>query len=364
MATRKIKTSSVTVVDNDAYTISLIREMNRLNSLEGLKEAVSYLQSLCSVESEYLKGCRVPNKGMGSGTITMGWIAALRLSGFPLRDSDVQRVFEFIRKGQHHFNTGTPETLAVKPVQMKKSVDVNDKEASEFIGEVLEAALDEDFGSSLDIAQRIKANPNLKSNSLKTITQWVEDKHTYFSSVIAEKDKEILAAHKHIPLKKLVGRLEVWKTELDKTVKQNKASGVTRKSVSAKPRKVKTPIQQVAKLRLLKTFELTPGDTINGENAVKLIGAEQAWIYNTKTKKITVFRSENNRVGLQCKGTTLNNFDAEASETRTLRKPSEFINEIKGAGKVALRKLTDKLTTKKQDANGRLNEHNIIIRVL
>ena len=65
--------------------------------------------------------------------------------------------------------------------------------------------------------------------------------------------------------------------------------------------------------------------------------------------------------GLMVKGTTLQDFDAETSVQKTLRKPAEMIKNF-DAGKLKCKKSFEELTTTPTKLNGRFNEHTIILR--
>ena len=134
------------------------------------------------------------------------------------------------------------------------------------------------------------------------------------------------------------------------------------KQANRKPRakKVKPPSVQVARLQFLKEFQAL---SLTSISPVDLIGAQQAWIYNTKNKKLSVYRTDSSQ-GIQCKGTRLQNYDPEMSETKTLRKPAEQTQSVLAAGKVQLRKFMEALTTKSQTPNGVVNSDCILLRVI
>jgi hypothetical protein len=357
MATRGKKSApSFIPKTNDEYIISMIKEMNRMNTTEGLKEAVSYLSLFASKKNLLQKGAKVPAKGYGAGTLTFGWVAAMSLNGFPLKSEDEMRVTEFIIENSAK-NTEKDDEITDSVVEKTKPniQDAINAKAAEFIGNLEGVIDDADFSFNMDNSLK---SAELGLPVIKIVEKWLKRKNYEFSEILTTDDKELKNSYKHINSKKMVAMLEKWQNVVDTALQHKKAN---RKPIT---KKQKTPLQQTAKLKVLKTFELTPGSSIQGLPATSLIGVEQAWVYNTKTKKITVYRSPDNRIGIQCRGTSLQNFDVTNSECRTLRKPAEFIKEVNKAGKVALRKLIDTLTTKATPANGRLNEHSIIIRVL
>jgi hypothetical protein len=133
-------------------------------------------------------------------------------------------------------------------------------------------------------------------------------------------------------------------------------------SQSRKPRKrkQKTPEQLIAKLFYQEAY--APSD-LKSEDPKKIIGAQQLWVYNTKTKKLGVYHSED-ASGLSVKGSTITGYSESKSITRTLRKPDEVIPQVLNGGKVYLRNVFTDLTTKETLLNGRINTDTILLKIL
>jgi hypothetical protein len=91
----------------------------------------------------------------------------------------------------------------------------------------------------------------------------------------------------------------------------------------------------------------------------KIIGSSEVWVFNTKYKKLQVYRS----VGaLGIKGTSILNYDVATSGSKTLRKPEL----VKGYADMTKRNLAQEfknLKTKEAAVNGRINEDCVILRV-
>jgi len=131
--------------------------------------------------------------------------------------------------------------------------------------------------------------------------------------------------------------------------------------VNRAPRKTKAVPKEklIAKLKFMKTNEPLKLVSVN---PVDVIGAQELWVYNTKTRKIGKYiASEFNVLGV--KGTTIVNFDEFKSIQKTLRKPEEKLKEFKAAGKIALRKFLDEINATDTKMNGRINEDTILLKV-
>ena len=66
--------------------------------------------------------------------------------------------------------------------------------------------------------------------------------------------------------------------------------------------------------------------------------------------------------GLMVKGTTIQDFDAESSVQKTLRKPKEQINNWTGNAKTRFAKAFDEVKTTPTKLNGRINDTTIILK--
>ncbi|HEY6436446.1 MAG TPA: hypothetical protein VIY47_07640, partial [Ignavibacteriaceae bacterium] len=130
--------------------------------------------------------------------------------------------------------------------------------------------------------------------------------------------------------------------------------------VARAPRK-KKPVSQeklVARLKFKKE-DSTLG--IVSPPAVQILGAREVWVYNTKTRKLAQYKAFDER-GILVKGASLENFSSDSAE-KTVRKPAETLADFKKASKVKLRTFLKELSTVDIPAQGKLNEHHIILRI-
>jgi hypothetical protein len=68
--------------------------------------------------------------------------------------------------------------------------------------------------------------------------------------------------------------------------------------------------------------------------------------------------------GLSVKGSTIVDFDPDASIKKKVRKPEDAIQNVLSGGKQVLIKLMSTLTTKPIEVNGRINNDTIILRAI
>jgi hypothetical protein len=155
-------------------------------------------------------------------------------------------------------------------------------------------------------------------------------------------------------IKKLVALCDLIITDAIKIVDSASQSRKPRK------RKQKSPEQLIA--RLLYQEAYAPSD-LKSEEPKKIIGAQQLWVYNTKTKKLGTYVAED-ASGLSVRGSTIIGYSEAKSITKTLRKPDEIIPQVINGGKVYLRNVITDLTTKESLLTGRINTDTILLKIL
>ena len=135
--------------------------------------------------------------------------------------------------------------------------------------------------------------------------------------------------------------------------------GVKKAVKKARVRKAPAKEKVVARLkyaredRALKVVSVNPTD---------IIGAQELWVFNTKTRKLGRYVAE--AMGqLGVKGTSITGFDEAKSIAKTLRKPDEQLKEFARAGKVALRSFLKDIKAVEITMNGRINEDTLLLKV-
>jgi len=98
-------------------------------------------------------------------------------------------------------------------------------------------------------------------------------------------------------------------------------------------------------------------------NPAEIVGASQVWVYNTKYKRLAAYRSDS-ALGIQVKGSTLQNYDPDMSEQKSIRRPEIIVNRVLTSSKVQLRKFLSDIETKEFELTGRINDECIIVRVI
>jgi uncharacterized protein YqgQ len=140
------------------------------------------------------------------------------------------------------------------------------------------------------------------------------------------------------------------------------AYGAVKKATRAvrKPRPVSKE-KQVKKVRYQAEFKELNLVSIN---PVDIIGCQQLWIYNTRTRKLGRYQAAADAAQMNIRGSTIIGYDEKLSVAKTLRKPAEQLKSFSSAGKVLLRGFLDQIKTTGVQLNGRLNADTILLKAV
>ena len=333
------------------YKSALSRAFNFYNQDNGKKEARLYLKT-------YIKHAgldvNIDNVSDSDIILTYGWLARMVLNGNMLLPRHLEDLDSYINTLS---TTKEVIKVALDKAPRPSVRDYMQDKIAEVIGE-LEGQVDNFLkdGTEFDLYNFLQAN-SIPKPYCKDIDEWARKRGTEFTEVYKTTDKDIKEGYSNISrrqqanLVKLFGSFIVDLEKYSQFKKANRKPRVT---------KVKPPAVQVSRIKFKKE------DTelgLKSVNPSEMVGASQVWVYNVKYKRLAAYRSDS-VIGIQVKGSTLQNYDPDMSECRSIRRPEAFLKVLLDASKVKLRKLLSDLTTKGYDVTGRINDECIIVRVI
>ena len=133
------------------------------------------------------------------------------------------------------------------------------------------------------------------------------------------------------------------------------------KKVERKPRKVKAvpPEKRAAKFKhVLEFAELK----LKGLPAASLVDKAEAWLYDTKKRKLIHVVADNYTQAFTIKNNSVIGYSTVETLQKTVRKPADVVKAIQAAGKPAARKIYKDLTTTETPWNARGTENLIILK--
>lgn len=313
--------------------------------------------------------------------ITAGSVARMLLKGAPPMDNllaglkkRIRIIVESIEDPQ-----GWGEDTA-KPKEKPKAaqvISIQDRmmeKINNFVGEHIEGAVDDmianGFKSDFKLSTLLQTH-NISGKAAGLIPKMFENEIADLTLLINGVDKEdemeaqLLEGYpyKKSELKKLLAFYSAVVADAEHHANLQKATRKVRKKKAPSKEKLIGKIKYKIQDEKLKLVSIDPKE---------IIGANELWVYNTKNRKIGKYVASNvdpkgmarDGTGLSIKGTTIIGFDEKLSRQKTLRKPEDSLKEFKSAGKVALRKFLDELTTTDTKLNGRINSDTILLKVI
>jgi hypothetical protein len=303
---------------------------------------------------------------------TMGAIAACLIKGMPAIRKDFNdgkdssawlrtEISRVISEGKDD-KDDSEEVVAVKKDVYTPSIQERVRDASMLMTEEIETAIEafqtdpEAFDPKAFKVLNVLKAKQAKAAHTRIIKSFYEGNLQELIEVANTKDEQLKEGYSHLTkahLKKITAFYQEVVSACDMLGQEAK---VNRKPRAKKPTD-KSKI--VGKLKYMKTNEPLKLVSVNPED---IIGAQELWIYNSKTRKLGRYVAEEFKE-LGVKGTTITGFSESKSIQKTIRKPEEKLKEFKAAGKVALRKFLDDINATDARMNGRLNEETVLLKV-
>ena len=196
----------------------------------------------------------------------------------------------------------------------------------------------------------------IKGAHTKSILEWAKKVRAEYDDALTTKDSDVKEGYSNFTkqnMKKIIAYCD--QVILD----CNRVSEVSTKSRKPRKRKVKSPDELVKKIKICAEFKEL---NLKSVPTTSIVGANQLWVYNTKTRKLGKYVA-NEYMELGVKGTTITGFNENGSICKTIRKPEEKLKEFKAAGKVALRKFLEDINATDTKMNGRINEETVLLKV-
>lgn len=340
------------VINQENYTTSLNAALNYYNEHHENKEkrkwALTYIAKTDKKLAVELNKIDADYEFRSYGTL-----ARLIMRGSILREKEVSWMTTRLEQLKSLVPSKQPKVEEVVKTNVISIQDRILEKAREIAGEI-DGSID-DFvlaGCPKDfkIAVSIKA---LNAPIAKHISSFYVKQKKELEEVLEGKDPQLVEGYSNFnktQIKRFIALLDSIVGEAEQV----------KKTVVRKPRARKAkPAAEIVKRMKFKKADETYG--IESVAPYKIIGASELWVFNTKYKKLQVYRAVDNDT-LTVKGTTILNYNTTTSASKTLRKP-EMVKDYAKMGKRALNTAYKDIKTKPTVPNGRVNEECIIMAV-
>ena len=336
----------------------------KYKSKDGKKWFVEYLKNE-NVDKDKIKHVTLlPDWRVG---ITYGALAKMLTDGCPpLEEYTValeKRLEECLRVKVENIEIEESKTLApVISIQERMKLNLDD-----FLGKHVEGEIDNFFQNKFK--SKFKLITTLQVNEITgKAAGMISDLYTREISDITEllnppkeQDDEFeqLAEgypYKKSELKKILAFYTMLAEDADHYANSQKANRKIRVKKAPSLEKVVAKLTYKVKDDAYKIVSIDPK---------KIIGAQELWVFNTKTRKLGKYVASNgfSSEELSVKGASITGFDEKKSVQKTVRKPDVTLKEFQNAGKVALRKFLEDIKATDIKLTGRINKEIVLLKV-
>ena len=337
----------------------LAKAFNWYNHFYDNKDAKEFIAQYLAVagKQQVAKSIRRVNDRQVKSTY--GWLARCIVRGGVVSNDTLTKLQDEIGRLVSFVTVDTSDDEA--PVSNRPNVQEIMRERTLKVGGELEGLWD-DYLKSGAGKDGIKAMDVLSQSNIlpqhvpMLVSAW-QSKLDEYNEASAGKDEQLNEAYGRfgkVQLRNIINSIETVIADLN--------SYINLKKSGKKPRAKKpVPVEKVVKrLKYLKSFKLEKLE-LESVSPTKLHGCSEAWVYDTKKRKLHHYVADEYSKSIGVKGNTVVGFCTKASQIKTLRKPDEQIKQVMGS-KPAARKFFDSIKAVASKPNGRFNANMIILR--
>jgi hypothetical protein len=292
---------------------------------------------------------------------TTAWVCRMNLIGLALSKHELtvvdSQIADMLKIKQEVVKTASAE----ETTQARLTIQDHLRERiSECAGE-LEGMFDEFLRQGARMSADFKPiaqirGMNVAPQMVGTIADTWRQRLAEFEATVEGRDADLVEAYSHLSKLQLRNCVKFCETVINDC-----ASYVQIKKVERKPRakRAVSPEKLSSKFKYLREFaELG----LTSASPAELVNASEAWLYDTKKRKLIHVVADTHIGTFTVKGTSIVAFDTANSSQKTLRKPAEQIKSVTSVGKPAARRAYKDIKSTEIRFNGRGNENLIILK--
>jgi hypothetical protein len=293
-------------------------------------------------------------------SITVCSLIKAHTQGMPLREKELKYVKDRIYEVLNSEIEDEPvvEQKTVAPAAVKTIQDRLNEKTSEHLAHFEGLYDDIILGGNADPkAYDYFVSNNVPQGQLGKFEDYIDRQRMYLTAAMDKMDEQFAEAYRHYraaDYKRHFAFLDAIQTAIDQYRNVKKATKKARVKKSPSKEKLVAKLKYMKEEKTLKLVSINPVD---------IIGAQELWCYNTKTRKLYKYIADSLHGPLSIKGTSLTGFDETKSVGKTLRKPEEKLKEFAKASKVQLRKFLEDIKATETVGNGRLNLDTVLLKV-
>jgi uncharacterized protein (DUF433 family) len=197
---------------------------------------------------------------------------------------------------------------------------------------------------------------NISPNMVGTIADVWKLKLAEFEEVLEGTDGDLVEGYSHLnknQIKQCIKFIEQVIADCGNYVQIKKVERKPRAKKAVSPEKLSAKFKYMKDFAELKLTSIAPA---------QLVGASEAWLYDTKKRKLVHVMADTHIGTFSVKGSAIVGFDTVQTVQKTLRRPAEQLKELLAGGKPAARKVFKDIKATETKFNGRGNENLVILK--
>lgn len=351
---------ALTFSDKD-FDHHLRRAFYYYNYFFNQKDLKKYVVEWLKTQKDYTKEEVKSFERAGDRSVEMTVCSLIKAhkQGMPLKPRHLEYINEAIRKSI----AGAGEEVVEVAVEDKPKAyvptiqDRMNEKTAETIGE-LEGHYDEFINNpkyNFKPYDFLVAS-NVPQSQLSKYEELFQKRFDELKAAYEKQDEQLVEGYSHYKaadFKRIFTFIDQILNDIIQYRGVKKATKKVRAPRSVSKEKVVSKLKYAKEDKTLKIISINPAD---------IIGAQELWVYNTKTRKLGKYVADGIRGPLSVKGTTIIGFDEAKSTSKTLRKPEEKLREFAKASKVQLRKFIEDIKATETKLNGRINPETVLLR--
>lgn len=353
-------------LDDPGYKSDLIRALNWCNRGLDYKEIRKELVAWMELNSYSKADVRAVKANQEHYGIVDGKMAYLINNNWPLSDEQLNRMTErvsiLINDGNRIIKSRKKDTKEKEATdtlkkENKESPDaINFRESQEIYDEIQDNVF---LTVKMDMARVTALVKGKKAVVLNKTIEMLKELSEEIS--LFGKDDQITEAYDYLTAAKVKKIVKLLNDSIGVIEGEAINKRTIRKPRAAKVKSAAVQVKSFKHKKSDKTYNLESIEPIN------IIGKSKMVIFNTKYRKLGIYYAADAN-GFSVKGTTVQNFDTEISEQKTLRdtkskKISDWLLEFRKAPVKKVDKVFGSVTTTNTKLTGRFNEDTIILKV-
>lgn len=338
--------------------LAVIDALNWYNYNHDAKESRQCLIEWLEENSRKQDARAIRNLTNDNFILATGWLARMSTRGFELNSHETEAIESVVTAAKAEKEKKTE----VEDEKKKPNIQDRLKEIALEAGGDIEGMFDQMIANGVRIDKTHKPIDVLQSHNvvpqqMSLILDHWQEVLSELQTVQSGNDEELAEGYSNygkIDIRNMIKFAEQVISDCNSYVQLKKSTRTPRKKKPVSPEK------RVAKFKYLKEFsELN----VKSVAPTKLVDATEAWLYDTKKRKIIHVVPDPMMKTFTVKGSSIVGFDPKASCQKTLRKPKEQLAEFKKCSVPKSRTWFKNIKATEIKFNGRGNENLVLLSV-